>query len=63
MFKMLQDTRFTAALLGLGLVCATVLVAMGKVEFAEAAKVIGAMVYGASVTWHRGSGNGNGEVE
>lgn len=50
----LKDSRIAAGLVGLGLVCLTVLVAMGKLTTGDAAGYASALLYGAAAAWNAG---------
>lgn len=55
MNKLLTDTRAVLALAALVVVCSTVLVALDKVSFADAAKALGGMAGGLLLAWQRGT--------
>jgi hypothetical protein len=54
MGKLMSDTRAVLALAALVVVCTTLLVALDKVCFADAAKTMGGMVGGLLLAWQRG---------
>lgn len=53
--SMLRDSKFVLALVGLIVVCTTILVALGRVEFVDAVKALGGLLTGVGMTWLRGS--------
>lgn len=55
MNKILSDTRLVAAFIALVVVCATVLVALGKVPWPDAVKVLGGFLGGLLAAWQRGT--------
>jgi hypothetical protein len=55
MNKLLSDTRLVAAFAALVLVCVTVLVALGKVAWPDAVKVVGGFLSGLLAAWQRGT--------
>lgn len=55
MNKILSDTRVVVGFAALVLVLATVLVALGKVTFTEAAKDVGLFLGGLITAWQRGA--------
>ncbi len=55
MNKLLSDTRYVLAFAALVIVCATVLVALDKVLWPDAVKVLSGMLGGLVVAWKRGS--------
>lgn len=61
LLSMLRDTRLVAALLALIVICTTVLVAMGRVDGADAVKVLIALLTGAGLSWFRGEAESKDE--
>jgi len=55
MTKLLSDTRLVAAFVALVIVCATVLVALGKVPWPDAVKVLSGFLGGLLAAWQRGT--------
>ena len=55
MNKLLSDTRYVLAFAALVLVCATVLVALDKVAWPDAVKVLSGLLGGLLMAWKRGS--------
>jgi hypothetical protein len=55
MNKLLSDTRYVLAFVALVLVCATVLVALDKVTWPDAVKVLSGLLGGLLMAWKRGS--------
>ena len=55
LFSMLRDSKFVLGLVGLIVVCTTVLVALGRVEFVDAVKALGGLLTGVGLAWARGS--------
>ena len=55
MNKLLSDTRVVAGFAALVLLCATLLVALGKVTFTEGAKDFGLFLGGLLTAWQRGT--------
>lgn len=55
MNKILSDTRYVLGFAALVIVCATVLVALDKVLWADAVKVLSGLLGGLLMAWKRGS--------
>lgn len=55
MNKVLSDTRYVLAFTALVIICSTVLVALDKVLWADAVKVLSGLLGGVLVAWKRGS--------
>jgi len=55
LFSMLRDTKFVLALVGLVVVCTTVLVALDQVEFVDAVTALGSLLTGVGISWLRGA--------
>lgn len=55
MNKFLTDTRAVLALVALVVVCTTVLVALNKVLWPDAVKVLGGFLGGLVAAWQRGT--------
>lgn len=55
MTKLLSDTRYVLGFAALVVVCATVLVALDKVLWADAVKVLSGLVGGMLMVWKRGT--------
>lgn len=55
MNKLLSDTRYVLGLVALIVVCLTGLVALDKVPWADAAKLLSGLITGLAVAWKRGS--------
>lgn len=55
MNKLLSDTRLVLAFAALVVICATVLVALDKVMWADAVKVLSGLLAGLAMAWKRGS--------
>lgn len=55
MNKLLSDTRIVAAFAALVIICATVLMALGKVAWPDAVKVLGGFLGGLVAAWQRGT--------
>ena len=55
MNKLLSDTRYVLAFVALVVICATVLVALDKVLWADAIKVLSGLLGGLLMAWRRGS--------
>lgn|SRR3990167_8624554 len=62
MNKILSDTRYVVAFAALVIICATVLVALDKVLWPDAVKVLGGLLGGLAMAWQRGTVAGTSET-